>query len=113
MSANLTGAGEPLPASTLREQPAHTVNRSRKPFNADEFLVRISPYVMGVLLLCCMGSVLLAALTATPPVFAHSNMKPGDNHMMNTATEVLNWVSQSTDSLAVVTRTVLAVLAGR
>ena len=113
MSANSSESGPPLPESTIREQPAHTANHSRKPFNADEFLVMIAPYVMGVLLLCCMGSVLLAALTATPPVFAHSNMKPGDNHMMNTATEVLNWVSTSSDSVAVVTRTVLAILGGR
>lgn len=112
MSANLTGTGAPSPASTAHAQSARSAKRPRKPFNADEFLVRIAPYIMGTLLLCCLGSVLLAGLTATPPVFAHSNMQPGDNHMMNTATAVLTWVSQSTDSLAVVTRTVLALLGG-
>lgn len=113
MSANLTETGAaPLPDSTTYAPSTRSANQPRKPFNADEFLVRIAPYIMGVLLLCCLGSVLLAGLTATPPVFAHSNMQPGDNHMMNTATVVLTWVSQSTDSLAVVTRAVLGLLGG-
>jgi hypothetical protein len=80
------------------------VRRQRDPFDADAFLLKIAPYVMGCLLVACLGSVWLAAATAVPPAFAHGSVQPGSGHMASTAGVLLEWVSNSTDAVAVLVR---------
>jgi hypothetical protein len=80
------------------------VRRRREPFDADAFLLKIAPYIMGCLLVACLGSVWLAAATAVPLSFAHGSVQPGSGHMANTAGVLLEWVSNSTDAIAVLAR---------
>lgn len=86
--------------------------RSRAPFNADAFLLNLAPYVMACLLVACAGSVWLAAATAVPPVFGHGNMQPGNGQMAGTAGAVLEWLSNSTDAVAVLVREALIAVSG-
>jgi hypothetical protein len=66
---------------------------------------------MGFLLLACLGSVWLAGATAVPSLFAHSHLSP-DSSAVDNATAFLDWISNSTDSVASVCRIVLAIFSG-
>jgi hypothetical protein len=88
-----------VPSSTIKARS------QRKTFDADAFLLKLAPYVMGCLLVACLGSVWLAAAMAVPPTFAHGSVQPGSGgHMANTAGILLEWVSNSTDAVAVLVR---------
>jgi hypothetical protein len=106
MSTALTDLDTPeIPGESTASSSTPKVRHPRKPFDADAFLLNLAPYVMGCLLVACLGSVWLAAATAVPPTFAHGSVQPGSGgHMANTAGILLDWVSNSTDAVAVLVR---------
>jgi hypothetical protein len=93
-----------IPGASVVSSSTIKVRSQRKTFDADAFLLKLAPYVMGCLLVACLGSVWLAAATAVPPAFAHGSVQPGSGHMASTAGVLLEWVSNSTDAVAVLVR---------
>jgi hypothetical protein len=101
-----------IPGASLVSSSTIKMRSRRKPFDADAFLLKIAPYVMGCLLVACLGSIWLAAATAVPPTFSHGNAQPESGHMASSAGILLEWVSNSTDAIAVLVREGLLAASG-